>query len=41
MATFFVLVLLALLLAGAWGAISVIRRFENATAPVDGASKDD
>jgi hypothetical protein len=32
METFFVLVLLALLAAGAWGALAVARRFERAAA---------
>ena len=41
MFTFFAVVLIALLLAGAWGAFAAIRRFENAAADLDGVSEDE
>ena len=41
MATFFSAVFVVLLVAGAWGAFAAIRRFENATAYLDGVSEDE
>lgn len=41
MTTFFVLVLLAVLAAGAWAAVALIRWFENATARADAAREDE
>ena len=41
METFFVLVLLALLTAGAWGSLAMARRFETATRNVDAQGEDD
>lgn len=40
MATFFVLVLLGLLVTSAWGALQAARRFEAATARALGVSED-
>lgn len=41
MSAFFAAILVALLLAGAWGSFAAIRRFENATARLDGVGEDE